>query len=192
MHECTHKKLAAWLHKVLHQSTSTVSQERDFLKCVLKDTAVNLNACKTKSAEDRHIWWTKYKNLSLWFENWENELVELGFAYCDPIMGQVCIPKEQLRNILNFDETCLSLDGSTTNHGGHPEAVLYDPRFAQVGKTTTKSSLTLTMITGSNAVGDPIPPHLQYQTKAKSTEQMKLQYDVAEYMPCVHGQFGCN
>jgi hypothetical protein len=116
--KCTHKKLAARLHKVAHQSTSTVIQERDFLKRMLKDTAVNLNACKTKSTEDRHIWWMNYKNLSLWFENWEKDLVELGFTYCNPIMGQVSIPKEQLRNILNFDETCLSLDGSTTNRGG--------------------------------------------------------------------------
>ncbi len=84
----------------------------------------------------------------------------------------------------------MSLDGSTTNRGGQPEAVLYDPRLPQVGKATTKSSLTPTMITGSKAAGDP--PHLQYQTKAKSMEQMKLQYDVAEYMAPVRGQFGCN
>jgi hypothetical protein len=106
------------IHKVVHQSASTVSLVRDFLKRVLKDTAVNLNACKTKSTEDRHIWWMNYKNLSLWFKNWEKDLVELGFAYRNPITGQVCIPKEQLRNILNFDETCLSLDGSTTKRGG--------------------------------------------------------------------------
>jgi len=85
---------------------------------VLKDTAVNLNTCKSKSAEDRRIWWTNYKNLSLWFKNWEKDLMELGFAYRDPITGQVCITKERLRNILNFDETCLSLDGSTTKRGG--------------------------------------------------------------------------
>jgi hypothetical protein len=149
---------------------------------VLKDTTVNLNACKTKNAEDRRIWWTNYKNLSLWFKNWENDLIELGFACRDPITSQVCIPKEQLRNIINFDETCLLLDGSTMNRCGQPEAVLYNPRFAQVGKATTKCSLTTTMITGSNTAGDPIPPHFQYQMKAKSMEQMKLQYDVAEYL----------
>jgi hypothetical protein len=85
---------------------------------MLKDTAVNLNACKSKSTEDRCIRWTNYKNLSLWFKNWEKDLMELGFAYRDPITGQVCITKEWLRNILNFDETFLSLDGSMTNLGG--------------------------------------------------------------------------
>jgi hypothetical protein len=70
--------------------------------------------------------------------------------------------------------------------------VIYNPRFPQLGRATTKSALTTTMITGSNAAGDPIPPHLQYQTKAKSTEQMKLHYDMAEHMPRVRGQFGCD
>jgi len=32
-------------------------------------------------------------------------LVELGFAYHDPIINKVSIPKEQLINIPNFDET---------------------------------------------------------------------------------------
>ncbi len=69
--------------------------------------------------------------------------------------------------------------------------VLYNPRFPQVGKGTSKSALTTTMITGCNAAGDPIPPHLQFQSKAKTKEKMKLQYNVAEHMPCVIGQFGC-
>jgi hypothetical protein len=83
------------------------------------------------------------------------------------------------------------MDGSTTNRGGRPEVVLYNPRFPQLGRAVTNCGRSTTMITGSNAAGDPIPPHLQYQSKAKSTEQMKLDYDVAEYMPLVRGQFGC-
>ncbi len=119
-------------------------------------------------------------------------MVELGFAYRDLTTNKVCIPEEQLKNILNFGEMCLSLDGSTLNRGGRPEVVLYDPRLTQVGRGTSKSSLTTTMITGSNAAGDPFPPHLQYQTKAKSAETMKLQYNVAEHVPSVQGQFGCD
>ena len=83
--------------------------------------------------------------------------MELGFAYHDPITNKVCIPKEQLINILNFDETCMSLDRSTQNHGSQPEVILCDPRFPQVGKAASKSSLTSTMITNSNAAGNPIP-----------------------------------
>ena len=108
--------------------------------------------------------------------------MELGFAYYDPITNKVCIPEEQLINILNFDETCMSMDGSTQNRGVRPEVILYDPMFPQVGKVTSKSSLTSTMITGSNAAGDPIPPHLQFQSTAMSKEMMKLQYDVIDHI----------
>jgi hypothetical protein len=113
-------------------------------------------------------------------------LVKLGFRYCNPITNKICIPEEQLRNIVNFDKMCLSLDGSTQNSGGQPEVILYNTRFPQVGKATSKSSFTTTMITGSNAAGDPIPPHLQFQSKAKAKEAMKLQYDITEHMLRVH------
>jgi hypothetical protein len=54
----------------------------------------------------------------MWFGNWERELIELGTALIDPSTNKPYIPKEQLSNICNFDETCLSLDGSNSNHGG--------------------------------------------------------------------------
>ena len=184
-----HKKLVLHVHQVLHTHIPVGSKARDFLKRVL--CAVNLKAAKVKNWEDSHIRWTTYKNLSLWFDNWEYDLVELGFAYYNPITNKVCIPKEQLINILNFDETCMSLDRSTQNHGSQPELILCDPRFPQVGKAASKSSLTSTMITNSNAAGDPIPPHLQFQSKAMTKETMKLQYDVMDHMPCERGQFGC-
>ena len=48
------------------------------------------------------------------------------------------------------------------------------------------------MITGSKAAGNPIPTHLQFQSKAKAKEaMMKLQYDVMDHMTRVQGQFGC-
>ena len=44
-------------------------------------------------------------------------MVHLGFAFYDE-HGQCIIPEEQLPNILNFDETCLSTDGSEGRRGG--------------------------------------------------------------------------
>jgi len=44
----------------------------------------------------------------------------------------------------------------------------YDKRFPQLGKATSKSALTITMISGSNAAGEPIAPHFQFQTSAQS------------------------
>ena len=75
-----------------------------------------------------------------------------------------------MQNIGNFDETCLSLDGSNNNRGGRPECVIYDPRFPLVGKATSKSALTTTMISGSTVAGEAYPPHLQFQTKVKTTD----------------------
>ena len=108
--------------------------------------------------------------------------MELGFASRDPTTGKILIPEDQLGNIGNFDEMCLSLDGSSTNHGGRPEALIYDPRFPFVGKATCKSLLTSTLITGSTAAGKAFPPHIQYVTKAKTVESMQLDMDVAEHV----------
>jgi hypothetical protein len=59
----------------------------------------------------------------MWFENWGRDLVELGFAHHNE-HGEVIIPDDQLHRILNFDETCLSHDGSNGARGDHPEAKL--------------------------------------------------------------------
>jgi hypothetical protein len=69
------------------------------------------------------------------------------------------IPPEKLRQILNFDETSLSLDGSMINRGGWPAAYWFDPRLPQVGITMAKTVYSSTMITGSNAHGEALPPH---------------------------------
>ena len=94
-------------------------------------------------AEERRVLWTTYNNLKMWFHNWGEDLVKLGFAYKDA-KGGVIIPKEQLRRILNINETCLSLDGSDNVRGGRPTTYFYDPRLPVFGLSTSKCSLTLT------------------------------------------------
>ncbi len=130
------------------------------MKCMLRDTACNLNKCKSHNAEDMHIIWTNHRNITIWFDNWEHDLVELGFAVCDATIGKIHIPEE----IGNFDKTCLNLEGSSTNRAGRPEAFIYDQRFPVVGKATCKTSLTSMLITGSTAAGEAFPPHIQYKT----------------------------
>jgi hypothetical protein len=113
-----------WLSKVIKTKDWIQVQQKDFLQRVLKDSAINLDATKSTSAEYRRILWTTYGNLSLWFNNWEDKLVEQGFADCNLITNKISsIQPNQLKRILNFDVTCLSLDGSTSKHGGargHP------------------------------------------------------------------------
>jgi hypothetical protein len=72
---------------------------------------MNLSMSKAKQVEDRRIHWTNYKNISMWFDDWERDLVDLETASLNPLTNKPYIPKEQMSNICNFDETCLSLDG---------------------------------------------------------------------------------
>jgi hypothetical protein len=76
----------------------------ELLKRVQRDTAVNLNKCKSSNAKDRRIRWTNHRNISMWFDNWEHDLVELEFAVREPTTGKIHIPEDQLGLIGNFDE----------------------------------------------------------------------------------------
>jgi hypothetical protein len=113
--------------------------------------------------------WTTHANISSWFDNWEFDLVDLGFAV-RAADGKVTILDEQLRFIINFDETCLLLDGTEGRRGGRPEITLHDPRLPYNGKRSNKDSLTATLVCGSNAAGEALPPHFQFQTKATTDE----------------------
>jgi hypothetical protein len=187
--ECGPKKVGPRIYKVIYGDNGEASC-RDLLKRVLVSTAMDFKKARSKNAEDRRIIWTNRKNITMWFENWEHDLVELGFATRDQDTGNIVISDKQLGLILNFDETCLNLDGSSTTRGGRPEALIYDPRFPMVGKATCKCSLTSTLITGSTAAGEVLPPHIQYMTKAKSKETMRLDFDVLEHAQQVIGKFG--
>jgi hypothetical protein len=100
------------------------------------------------------------------------------------------IAEDKLRNILNFDETCLSLDGSTLKRGGRPAACRSDSRLPQVGTMTSKASKAVTMITGSNMHGEALPPHFQFMSLAKTTEGMKVPDECFLYSKKTVGAFG--
>ena len=100
------------------------------------------------------------------------------------------IPLEKLRQILNFDETSLSLDGSSINRGGRPAAYWFDPRLPQVGITMAKTAYSSTMITGSNAYGKALPPHFQFMSSAQTDEGKMITGDCVRYMKKVWGKFG--
>ena len=179
------KKLAVKVNETMLRS----NYGSKLLTRVLLSTAKYMDASKMEYCEDRRIRWTMYSNISCWFDSWEYKLVDLGFAFHDE-HGQCIIPDDQLRNILNFDESCLSLDGSEGRRGGRPEIVLHDPRFPMTGKATNKDSLTATFISGSNAAGEALPPHFQFQTKATSGDRERICSEVFAFTPRVIGQFG--
>ncbi len=77
--------------------------------------------------------------------------MDLGFAVRAADGTTVTIPDKQLPFIINFDETCLSLDGTEGRKGGRPEITLHDPHLPYNGKRSNKDSLTATLVCGSNA-----------------------------------------
>ena len=167
------------------------SSNRQLLNRLLTDTALNLCATKLVEQEERRNRWTTHRNLSLWFDGWAKSLVDLGFAtWRSEEGGEIDIPIEQLARIMNFDETCLSHDGSANNRGGRPPVVFFNPHLPKIGRGTYKSSASLTMITGSTAAGEALPPHFQFQTAAKSAETQRARYELVQYFHSVYGKFG--
>ncbi len=118
------------------------------LQRILLATVKGLDALTMHIAEDRRVRWTTFTNISSWFDNWELDLVELGFA-TRGADGKVATSAEQLYFIINFDEMCLSVDGSEGRRGGRPEVTLH-PRLPYTGKRTNKDSLMATLVMGSN------------------------------------------
>ena len=151
---------------------------------------VDLTVAKMSNQEARRIQWTWAKFLNMWFDTWENNLVALSFATREDGAKGITIPLDQIVRILNFDETGLSLDGSGTAAGGRPKAVFYNPNLPLVGKATSKESACMTMITGSNAAGEPIPPHFQFQTSAQSQDTEQCRLEAAAYFCGVWCKFG--
>jgi hypothetical protein len=182
--EITCKKLVMKFNHVLKEG-----YRQKMLQRVLLATAHNLDASTMHIAEDRRVCWTTHSNIVSWFENWEFALVNLGFATRDA-NGKVAIIPEQLRNITNFDETCLSLDGTEGRRGGRPEITLHDPRLPYNGKRLNKDSLTATLICGSNAADEALPPHFQFQTKATTDKGQRLRNEVFRYSSQTFGFFG--
>ena len=154
--ENSRSKLWARVHKVMGMEIVVSFQ---LLDRILIETAVDMLAKVSDNVEDRRVRWTTYNNLRSCFENWERDLLALGFANVDDA-GGTYIPEDQLHRILNVDESCLSLVGSNVQRGGHPEAHFYSPNLPQIGKGTSKCSQTTTLITGRTASGEAIPPHV--------------------------------
>ncbi len=116
-------------------------------------------------------------------------MVDYGFATVNT-NGELVFDIEMMKRILNLDETCMSLDKGNGNRGGRPTVTYYDVRFPQLGKATSKSALTTMMIGGSNAAGEPIPPHFQFQTSAQTPDAEALCIECIRYMLNVQAAFG--
>jgi hypothetical protein len=91
---------------------------------------------------------------------------------------------------INIDETCLVLDGSKCNRGGRPESMFYFPIPPNVGRATIKTNVVTTMITGSTAAGEPMPPHLQFSIMAQSEDTQRVNIRMSAFFPKIKSTFG--
>ena len=118
--ENSRKNLHNRVMKVMGKEENIVSTS--LLNRILQATAVEIFSTLTTNIEERRTIWTTYNNLKSWFDNWEHDLEDLGFAERDE-EGNLYIPVEQLSRIINVDKSCLSLDGINRQRGGRPEVV---------------------------------------------------------------------
>ena len=120
--------------------------------------------------EQRQMMWTSHSNLNLWFDTWKDTMIGLGFARkkegTDPsnTEGSLFFFPGQKDRIINLDETDGSIDNSTGQRGGRPPLVFYVSDICGGGTQASKSSYSPTIICGSTAAGEALPPHFQLKT----------------------------
>ena len=162
-----------------------------------KETADELDVATKNVVEQRRVQWTTHNNISVWFDSWEDTLVELGFARLktvnDPerIEGSLFFFRGQRRRILNFDETDGSLDNTSGHQRGGRPPIVFTAAGTKRGATHgNKSSYCPTIICGSNSDGEALPPHFQLRTLAQTTTGQRLSVDFIGNCKSVQGQFG--
>ena len=140
------------------------------------------------SMEERQAKLTTFRTIDRWFDEWERQLLQLGFAETD-VEGVSVVSKEKKKRIINIDETALSFDGAEGCCGGRPTIQFSDPNLQASYRRTLKSSMTIIMITGCSSAREAIPPHFQCPTRAKE-DTAKIKNDVFKYLKRVLGVFG--
>jgi hypothetical protein len=66
----------------------------------------------------------------------------------------------------------------------------FSPTIAGGGTSVNKSGYSFTVICGSTAAGEPLPPHFQLKTLAQSAEQERISVDWIVNSKNIVGKFG--
>jgi hypothetical protein len=144
-----------------------------------RDTAEQFEVGKPNVVEQRRLMWTTSYNLDMWFATFKSTLIDLGFARAKETtdidtLGEVIFHPGQLDRIVNFDETDGSIDETTGKRGGRPALTLYSREVTGGATAANKSSCSCTIIFGSSAAGEPLPPHFQLKSLAQSAELQRM------------------
>ena len=177
------------LSKRVNNAMNTGKTNDCLFQRIQRHCTAQFTASVSDRAEERRLKWTTYANIKMWFDSFDRFLVEFGFG---SLMedGSVFVSDEQKARILNVDETALLMDGTMQNKGGRPTVTFFNGSLPVLGAVTSKTSQSTTMITGSNALGEVIPPHFQFSTTAKSSDREKLRLETVRFMKDVRGKFG--
>jgi hypothetical protein len=123
-----------------------------------------------------------------WFERWGEFCIEYAFGDDDGT-DHVFFSEEQKQRICNIDGTKFSTDGSDGGIGGCPANSVTISDTTRAGTGTNKSSLSINLMCGSNAAGEPLPVHVMFSSDAQE-ENYSINYRWIADLPCVQGVFG--
>jgi len=134
----------------------------------------------------------------VWFLQWEYTVISLGFGHLkNPDgseehleEGSIIFFSGEKKRILNLDETDGSLDNTKGKRGGRPPLVFYARDMSDGSTAASKSGYSPTIICGSNALGEAIPPHFQLKTLAKSMAREHFSVEFIARCKDVWGVFG--
>jgi hypothetical protein len=138
-----------------------------FNKITVANAAL-LDLSKKETIELQRQIWTTHTNLNDWFDSWEAFLVSQGFAteiFSEDGTGVVL--EDLKRRIINVNETNLSLDGSDGGCGGRPGCTIMIKHCSRPGTAQNKSSVSSSLMCGSNAAGEAMPMHIMFSSDAK-------------------------
>jgi hypothetical protein len=91
---------------------------------------------------------------------------------------------------VNVDETNFSLDGSVGGHGGLPANTIMISNAARPGTGQNKSSVSSSLMLGSNAAGESMPVHIMFASKAKDEANYQINPERILGIPRVTAMFG--
>ena len=108
--------------------------------------------CEKNIIEQMHSNWTTFSNLNLWFDNWEEILVDLVFGgrkkSNEEYEGLIVFFDDQKDRIINLDETDGLLDNKNGQRGGQPIFVFYSTEVYGGSSRANKTSYSTTIIVG--------------------------------------------
>ena len=98
-------------------------------------------------------------------------MIHLGFGWAKTIdnkdtVGSVFFFPGQADHILKFDETAATIDNTTVSRGDRPRIVFYTHSISGSGTMARKAGYSATVIYGSTAASDTLPPHFQLKYEA--------------------------